>query len=53
MRQDLINQLTNQLGIQQDQANKVVDTIADYFRQNPDDIKEIASGGWKNKMPGV
>jgi hypothetical protein len=49
-----VNQLTSQFGIQPDQANKVLDSIVEYFKQSPDDLAELMGkgGSWMDKLTG-
>jgi hypothetical protein len=55
VKEDLINQLSSRVGLPADQAGRVVDTVLDYFKQNPNDLTEMMGGGgsWKDKIPGL
>jgi hypothetical protein len=54
VKEDLVNRLSSQFGLQPSQANQVVDSVVDYFKQNPDDLNEMMGkgGSWLDKLTG-
>ena len=56
MKEQLVSLLTSKVGLDEEKANKAVDTVLEYIKSNPQQITEYLSkagaGGMADKVGG-
>ena len=56
MKEQLVSLLTSKVGLDEEKANQAIDTVLDYFKNNPEQVSQylgkVGLGGVGDKLGG-